>query len=326
MNRTILELLKKNRQGYVSGEVISKSLGVSRTAVWKHIKELKNSGYEIESTSRKGYRLIREPDLFTKDELEIGMKTAYLGKTVLCFETIDSTNRYLKEHAVKLPHGTLIVSEEQQGGRGRLGRGWVSPAKKGIWMSLLLKPDILPKDAPQITQIAAAALVEAIRDLYKLDARVKWPNDIVIGGKKVCGILTEMGAELGRVDHIVLGIGVNANLEVFDESLEQKATSLRIELGKSIDRKKFLFYFLEILEKYLDDYVEKGELKNVLDICRKHSAVLGKRIRITERNQMVEVLAVAIDEDGELVVRFDDGTEKALLSGEVSVRSGNGYI
>jgi BirA family biotin operon repressor/biotin-[acetyl-CoA-carboxylase] ligase len=311
---------------YVSGETISKSLGVSRTAVWKHINELRKCGYEIESSSRKGYRLIEEPDLLTRDELALGMLTRYLGHRIVCFETIGSTNNYIKERADELPDGTLVVSEEQKNGRGRLGREWTSPSGKGIWMSLLLKPEISPIDAPKITQIAAAALIETLKNLYGLDAKVKWPNDIVINGKKVCGILTEMGAELGRVSHIVLGIGINANMDVFGDELADKATSLKIEMGETVDRKKLLLHFLKEFERLLDLFVENGDFEKALNICRKHSAVIGKKVWIKGENSVVEVLATGINDGGELVVQYEDGSVKAIISGEVSIRSKNGYI
>ena len=326
MDRTILEFLKNHRTEYVSGQSMSKHMGVSRTAVWKHINELKKRGYQIESSSRKGYRLIAEPDLLTSDELSLGMPTRYLGQNVICFETIGSTNNYIKDRADQLPEGTLLVSEEQKAGRGRIGREWTSPSGKGIWMSLLLKPEISPQGAPKITQIAAAALVETVKELYGLDVKVKWPNDIVVNGRKVCGILTEMGSELGRVSHIVLGIGINANIESFGGELAEKATSLKIEKGHAIDRKKFLFYFLKELESLLDRFFGEGDFEPALNICRRYSAVIGKRVWINEKNSSVEVLATGINNDGELVVQYEDGSVKAIFSGEVSIRSENGYI
>ena len=326
MDQTILEFLKNHRMNYVSGETISASLGVPRTTVWKHINELRKCGYEIESSSRKGYRLIDEPDLLTRDELVLGITTSYLGNRIVCFENIGSTNNYIKEHADEFADGTLVVSEEQKSGRGRLGREWTSPSGKGIWMSLLLKPEISPQNAPQITQIAAAALVETINDLYGLEAKVKWPNDIVVNGRKVCGILTEMDAELGSVSYIVLGIGINANIDVFDGELADKATSLKIEIGEAVDRKKLLFHFLNCLERLLNPFFEDEDFEKALNICRKHSAVIGKKIWIKEKNISVEVLATGINDSGELVVQYEDGSEKTILSGEVSIRSENGYI
>jgi len=326
MDQIILEFLKSNRMKYVSGETISKSIGVSRTAVWKHINELKKSGYEIESSSKKGYKLVKEADIFTSDELRLGMDTRYLGQNNICLKTIGSTNNYIKERADELPDGTLVISEEQKSGRGRLGREWTSPAGQGIWMSLLLKPKISPQDAPKITQIAAAALVMTIKDLYGLKAKVKWPNDIVINGRKACGILTEMGAELGRVSYIVLGIGINANIDIFVGDLASKATSLKIEIGEAVDRKKLLFHFLKELERFVDVFVEDGKIDEALDICRRNSAVIGKKIWIKEKNSSVEVLATGLNDFGELVVQYEDGSEKTILSGEVSIRSGKAYI
>jgi len=326
MDRAILEFLKNHRMDYVSGEVMSKHIGVSRTAVWKHIKELKKRGYEIESSSRKGYKLLGEPDLLTSDELSLGMPTKHLGHNVICFESIGSTNNYIKEHSDELPKGTLLVSEEQKTGRGRLGREWRSPSGKGIWMSLLLKPEISPQEAPKITQIAAAALIETLKDLYKLDVKVKWPNDIVINGKKVCGILTEMGSELDRVNYIALGIGINANIDAFSGELAEKATSLKIETGHYIDRKKFLFYFLVELELLLDRFFEEGDFESALKICRNHSAVIGRQVWINETDSFVEVLVKGINDGGELVVQYDDGSVKTILSGEISIRAENGYI
>lgn len=326
MDRTILKFLKAHKNTYVSGETISNALGVSRTAVWKHVKALKEAGYEIESSSRKGYRLLNEPDVLTEDELVLGMKTKWLGKTVRCFETIDSTNRYAKDHASELPHGALIVSEEQQSGRGRLGRDWTSTSGEGIWMSILLKPDIEPKDAPQITQVAAAALASTLRRICGLEALIKWPNDIVVGGKKLCGILTEMGAELGRVNHIVLGIGLNVNQSFFEPELSERATSIRLELGEAAARKPLLFALLQELEALLEPYLERKDFRPALDLCRRHSAVLGKRVKVIGRKGSKEVLAIRLNDEGALVVRDEQGDETALVSGEISIRSADGYI
>ena len=239
MKYRILEELKSRDKEYISGEEISRRLGVSRTAVWKYINRLRQEGYNIESQTNSGYKLVQSPDTLSSFEIQPLLKTRFIGREILYFDSIDSTNSYAKKMGEEnIKDGTVIIADEQTSGRGRLGRQWMSPKGKGIWMTILLKPHIAPSEASKITLAAAYALCTAL-DKCGLDVRIKWPNDIVVNGKKLCGILTEMSADMDIIKYIVVGIGLNANLDAhdFDSAIAATATSIKIEAGKSISRK-----------------------------------------------------------------------------------------
>lgn len=324
MKNKILNLLKSNENKFISGEEIIKQLGVSisRAAIWKHINNLKEDGYEIESISRKGYRLISCPDILTYEEISPYLKTNYVGKSILYYESIDSTNIKAKEIANKdAINGTIIISEEQVSGKGRLGRSWVSPKYKGIWMSLILTPDINPINASKITLIGAAAVFKALAAL-KIDCKIKWPNDIIINNKKVCGILTEMSSELNRINYIIMGMGINVNLDKIDfpPDLQNIATSLKIETNTTIQRKILTAEILNNFEYLYEELLNTNTIYNTIDICKKNSYILGKEIYVINRNEMLEAKALDIDESGELLVEFSNGIIKPVISGEVSIR------
>ena len=226
MREKILEVILDNEKEFISGEELSKKLGISRTAIWKHIRILRSQGYNIESVNKKGYRLVDEPtDLLNPQNIYRNLKTKFIGKNVLHFETIDSTNDYAKKIGNELRDGSVIISEEQTKGKGRLGRVWESKAGEGIWMSIILKPNIIPNKAPFITLIAGASIVKAL-NILGVDAKIKWPNDITINNKKLSGILTELSAEIERVNYIVVGIGMNVKDTDFEAELQDKAKSL----------------------------------------------------------------------------------------------------
>lgn len=328
MKDKILRLLKENNDHFLSGQGISDNLGVSRTAIWKYINSLKEEGYVINSSSKKGYQLISCPDLLTADEIGDKLHTKFIGKEIVHFQSIDSTNNKAKELAAKnTSQGTVVIAEEQTLGRGRLGRNWTSPKYKGIWLSIILKPDTNPMKVPKITQIGAAAVIESLKSL-KIDAEVKWPNDIVIKGKKVCGILTEMSGELNRVNYVVMGLGINANLQKndFPENIIDKATSLSIESNSNIDRKTLVSTLLFKFEELYEEFDKEGIIKTSVDICRKNSAIIGKDIKIINREQETFAKALDIDDNGELIVQYKDGSIEKLISGEISIRALNGYI
>lgn len=236
MKEKILRLLREN-DDYISGQVICESLGVSRTAVWKVIKQLKNEGYAIDSVSNKGYKLTESPDVMSEAEISSRLDTEFLGKKLYYFETIDSTNEYLKHlPEEETVHGTVCVGDHQSAGKGRLGRTWISPRGSSIYISYLLKPDIEPAKASMLTIVAALSVAKAINIVTGLDTSIKWPNDIVVNSKKVCGILTEMTADMDRIERVIIGIGINVNMESFDDSIKDMATSLRIESGMVVKR------------------------------------------------------------------------------------------
>jgi BirA family transcriptional regulator, biotin operon repressor / biotin---[acetyl-CoA-carboxylase] ligase len=328
LKKEILKLLKDNAESFVSGQDISEKLGVTRAAIWKYMNQLKEDGYEIESQSKKGYKIISSPDILTYEEIEPYLNTSYIGRNIIHFDSIDSTNTKAKQLADTVEaDGTIVVSEEQTSGRGRLGRSWVSPKHKGVWMSIILKPDLSPMEAVKLTQIAAAAAVEASSELG-IKTYVKWPNDIVMNHKKVCGILTEMSAELTRINYVVVGIGINVNIEDtdFPEDIKEIATSLKIETKTSVNRQELVARILNHFERLYLKFVKENDIKTSLDICRKNSALLGRDIMIIKKDGNVEAKALDIDEEGRLLVQYTDGKQEYVISGEVSIRGKGSYI
>lgn len=325
MKRKILYLLK-NSEDFISGQVISKKCGLSRTSIWKYINSLKEEGYEIEAVSRKGYRLISSPDLLSYDEIDEYREAKFIGDEIIYFNSIDSTNNYAKEIAFEKTEGTVITAEEQTSGKGRLGRDWSSPAKKGIYFSIILKPTLAPSQVAKLTLIGAAAVHLGLKDI-DIDTNIKWPNDIVIDGKKVSGILTEMSCELNIINYIVIGIGINANLDEDDllDELKEKATSLKIATGKSIRRNQLLASVLNHFEKLYDSFMENLDLEETIKICRKNSALIGKEVRIIRDGGTRYGRAIDINNEGELLMQFREGAER-IYSGEVSVRGLDNYI
>lgn len=323
----ILKILKENSKAYISGEAISEKFNVSRSAVWKHINTLKEEGYEIESQPRKGYRLISSPDILTYPEIEGYLKTQFIGRNIHYFQSLSSTNIKAKEIALNEPEGTVIIAEEQTKGKGRLGRDWASPKGKGIWMSIILKPNLEPTEVAKLTLIGAAAIHQGLKDI-SVDSYIKWPNDIIIANKKVCGILTEMSCELNIINYCIMGIGINVNLEVedFPKELENKATSLKILTGKKINRKLLLGNILNHFEKLYIPFREEGDISKSIEISRANSLLIGKDIRIIRGNNEKKGKALDIDNRGQLIVELENGNIEEIFSGEVSIRGINGYI
>lgn len=325
MREKILKVILDNEKEFISGEELSKKLGISRTAIWKHIRILRSQGYNIESVNKKGYRLVDEPtDLLNPQNIYRNLKTKFIGKNVLHFETIDSTNDYAKKIGNELRDGSVIISEEQTKGKGRLGRVWESKAGEGIWMSIILKPNIIPNKAPFITLIAGASIVKAL-NILGVDAKIKWPNDITINNKKLSGILTELSAEIERVNYIVVGIGMNVKDTDFEEELKDKATSLYKE-NYNVSRIDIVKEILCRFEKLYLDYIEKDDKKEVLDICRQYSAIINKEIYVIKNDQKELVDCIGINEEGNLIIKNKDGNLEEIMSGEVSIRGVKGYV
>ncbi|MBK5241813.1 biotin--[acetyl-CoA-carboxylase] ligase [Clostridium sp.] len=327
MKKKILRILKGSGTDFVSGEKISEELGVSRAAIWKYINVIKEDGYEIEAISRKGYRIISSPNILTSEEVESFLRTKCIGKNIIHYESVGSTNSKAKELAEGgQEHGTVIISEEQTLGRGRLGRNWVSPKYKGIWMSIILRPNIITKNISQITLIGAAAVQKAIMKM-EIKTGIKWPNDIIIGSKKVCGILTEMSGEIEHINYLVMGIGINVNLKEQDipKDLKDVATSLLIESGKHIDRKQLLANVLNIFEELYSDFVLNGNIKETIEICRENSILIGSEIKLINSGEVTIAKAINISDSGELVIENNKGNIENIVSGEVSIRGIYGY-
>lgn len=324
MRDKVIKAILDSGKEFVSGEELSKELGISRTAVWKHINALKEEGYSIESVNKKGYRLLDSPnDLLNPQNIYHNLQTDIIGQNIIHFNTLESTNDYLKQVGNDVVEGTVVISEEQTKGKGRLGRIWESKVGDGIWMSIILKPDIMPYKAPFITLIAGASVVKALNNLG-VNAQIKWPNDIIINNKKICGILTELSAEIERINYVVLGIGMNVKNEDFDSELKNKATSLHkegYELHR-VDIVKEIFYQFELLyKKYLDNDKEE-----VLNICRDYSAILNKEIYIIRNDEKELVKCIDVNEEGNLLVKNSSGQVKEIISGEVSIRGVKGYV
>lgn len=328
MKDEILRLLKENTEDFISGQEISEKFGVSRTAIWKCINQLKTEGYEIESVSKKGYRLLDSPDVLTYEEIYEGLNTKFIGRKIIHFDSIDSTNSKAKELASLLDEdGTVVIAEEQTMGKGRLGRNFISPNRKGIWMSIILKPDINPLNVSMVTQIGAAAINKAFREM-KIDTLIKWPNDILLNKKKLCGILTEMSAELTKVNFIVMGIGINVNLdeEDFTEEVKETATSLKIEMGKKISRKEIVTRILNNFEPLYKAFVEKEDIEEAIAICRENSILIDREIKVIKKENSIRAKVIDINNKGELIVKYEDGSVENLISGEISIRGLESYI
>lgn len=325
MKEKILKLLNENGAVYLSGEQVSQILGISRTAVWKHIKALKAAGYEIESISNRGYRLKSASSDLDALALKMIINQTNVVKAGYYFEQIDSTNQEAKRHALSGQRvNQLFVADEQTAGRGRLGRTWASQRKEGLWFSLLLYPEIQPDQASTLTLVAASSMSKAIEKTTGLDVGIKWPNDLILGRKKVCGILTEMSAEINHLHYVIVGIGTNLGQMTFDDALKDKATSIQAE-GKSITAKALLEAFLETFEQDYNRFCQQ-DISGVIEEQKKRSVTIGRRVCITRGNEQLEAEAIDIDNEGKLVVRFDDGSVTALFSGEISVRGINGYV
>lgn len=326
MKEEILRLLR-SADGYISGQELCNRFGVSRTAVWKAINQLKEAGYEIEAQQNKGYKLMAAPDLMTEAEIKSLMHTDWVAKEVLYFDTIDSTNTKAQELAEKgYPSGTLVVADKQESGKGRRGRSWVSPSGTGIFMTLMIKPDINPNNASMLTLVAALAVAKAITSVTGEEAMIKWPNDIVVNGKKVCGILTEMNAQFDYINNIVVGIGINVHNESFPEEISQMASSLMIEAGgKRFHRAQIIAETMLYFEQYYDTFLKTQDLSALV---REYDELLvnrNKSVRVLDPKEPFDGKAMGITPKGELIVDTWE-SRKLVSSGEVSVRGIYGYV
>lgn len=322
MKETILRLLKERSPEYVSGEDICRALNVTRTAVWKHIQALRENGYEIEARSRAGYLLTGVPDRLYPEEIGEGLTTRFLGRNVFYSDKVPTTNNLAKELAGQgAAEGTLVVAEEQTGGKGRLGRHWTSTKYKGIFFSFILYPPLVPSEANVVTLMTAVAMADAVRNETGVMAGIKWPNDLLVDGRKICGILVELGAEMERINYMVVGVGVNVNQEEndFPEEVRLKATSLKAHAGVSFSRARLVKAFLKEFEKWYDISLEKG-FAPVLARWKDLSVSLNCPVRISNPNNSWDGWAEDIDSDGALLLRLPGGELKRVISGEVSLR------
>ena len=316
----ILELLRAG-DGFASGAALSRTLGVSRTAVWKHVKGLRSQGYRIEAVPAKGYRLRGSPDLLTPLDLEAGLDTLRVGSRLVCLKETESTNavafRLAEEGA---PEGTVVFADAQSAGKGRLGRVWLSPPGVNLYCSVVLRPPISPVAACQLTFLSVVAVARAIERCTKLLPQIKWPNDILVSGKKVAGLLNEMNAETEKVNFVVLGIGVNLNMRLsqLGEGVRHPATSLLEEGGAEVDRVAFARTLLAELDQLYDRFLLEGE-GPVRAEWLERSAIRGRQVRVNCGAREFSGAVEGVDSFGALLVRLPDGALETVLSGDVTL-------
>jgi len=306
----------------ISGQQLADEFGLSRTAIWKHIKELESDGFMIETIKKKGYVLSSSPDSIQAAKVEQHLTTKRFGRHIHYVEQCPSTQPIAHQLAqVNALDGTVVLTEEQTAGKGRMARPWTSSRGKGIWMSVIIRPEIPPMKAPQFTLIAAVAVTRAIEDIAEVRAEIKWPNDLLINGKKCTGILTELQADVDRVQAIILGIGVNVNqdLEDFPDEIQPIATSIKMVAGVHIDRAHLVARILHYLEIYTDMYVEHG-FEPLKLLWESYSGTLGRRIKAVMINQQIEGIALGITNDGVLQVQTDDGTIHGIYSADIEIQ------
>ncbi len=325
MKTEILTLLRES-EDYVSGQELCNRFGVSRTAVWKVMKQLKEQGYVIEAVQNKGYKLKENPDVLTLSELKSRIHNKWAGNTVYFYEETGSTNIDAKRLAEEgAPHGTVAVADKQNAGRGRRGRVWQSPAGKDIYFTLLLRPDFIPDKASSLTLVMALSVAQAVEAFCGLTTGIKWPNDIVVNGKKVCGILTEMNVEPGYIQYVVIGAGINVNLAQFPEEITGTATSLFLESGMQWPRAELLQNVLKRFENNYEIFLQTQDLTGIRAEYVKHLVNVDKQVRVLDPAGEFEGIARGIDSSGELLVEKEDGEIARIYAGEVSVRGLFGY-
>jgi BirA family biotin operon repressor/biotin-[acetyl-CoA-carboxylase] ligase len=318
----ILRALRTCGSASISGAELSQKLGITRAAVWARIQELRELGYDIEASPHQGYRLLSAPDVLHADDLGWRLDdNCKIGRDIRVFERTTSTNDVIEKLARDgAKEGAVVFAEAQTAGRGRLGRSWVSPERKGLWFSVLLRPDLSPCAATQLTVASATALRNAIEMQTGLKPEIKWPNDIIISGKKVAGILTELSAELDRIKYILVGIGVDVNLNQndFPTELRTQATSLKIELGKSVNRSELAAIILRELDQEYSRILA-GEFNAVADQWEKHCSTLGQRLVIEVGQRRLSGRAESLGEDGALLLRTDHGHLERIVGGDVRI-------
>ena len=326
-NKTKILKILRNTDGYLSGQELCEQLGISRTAVWKYMKQLKEEGYEIQSVQNKGYCLMEVPDVLGESEIKSRMETQWVGQRVYFYEEIDSTNTQAKRLAEEdAPSGTLVVSDCQVKGKGRRGRVWTSPKGEAIYMTILLRPQIRPDRASMVTLVMGLSVVQAIRNVLGLETSIKWPNDVVLNRKKLVGTLTEMSAQMDYIEYLVIGTGINANMTAFSEELKDKATSLRMEMGRPVNRAALIAESMKCFEINYEIFEKTQDLSGLIEDYQAVLANLNQPVRVLEPGHEYSGIARGINEKGELLVEREDGTVTAVYSGEVSVRGLYSYV
>ncbi|MGE7933344.1 biotin--[acetyl-CoA-carboxylase] ligase [Viridibacillus arvi] len=319
-NEIIKRLVEANGEP-ISGQQLADEFGISRTAIWKHMKQLQEKGYAFETVKKRGYVLTATPDTVDDANISMALETENFGSRIIYEQSMTSTQAIAHNKAQEgAAEGTVVICEEQTAGRGRMMREWKSMKGKGIWMSVILRPEIAPYEAPQFTLVAAVALTKAIADITGVQPEIKWPNDLLIEGKKCTGILTELQADPDRVNAIIMGMGINVNHQPndFEEEIKDIATSLKIASGKHIDRATLVAKILYYLEIYSAQYVKEG-FEPIKSQWESYSCTIGNRIRATTLQEVFIGKAIGITNDGVLQLQLDDGTIKGIYSADISL-------
>jgi BirA family biotin operon repressor/biotin-[acetyl-CoA-carboxylase] ligase len=317
----LLKILRQRKSTFFSGERIAQKLGITRAAVWKIIRELNENGYQIEGIKKRGYRLLSAPDVLFSYEIQSYLQTQYLGQKIHFFEVCDSTNKIAKKLAANgEPEGSVVVAEKQTGGRGRLNREWFSPPG-GLWFSLILRPRVSPGEV-FIFNLAAAVSIVAILKKLSLEGEIKWPNDINIEGKKVAGILLEVATQPDIVEYLVIGIGINVNINqsLFPAEIQAQAISLAQVLGTELNRASVLANLLFELEATYKA-IKEGEKERIIRDWKRSCTTLGRWVKLKTIGKTVVGYAEDIDANGSLVVRLTDGLRASYRSGDVTLLS-----
>ena len=322
----VLRLLRESRE-FISGQELCEKFSVSRTAVWKIIKQLKEEGYEIEAVQNKGYRLLKMPDILSQSEIESRLEGEWISNRVYFAEEVDSTNIWGKRLAeVGAPHGTLVVADEQTQGRGRRGRSWESPRGTTVSMTLILRPDLEPVRASMLTIVMGLSVAQGLQELLDVPVQIKWPNDAVLNGHKLCGILTEMSAQIDYINYVVVGTGINVNQTEVPEDLKEIATSLRMETGHPVNRAEVICAVMKAFARNYQVFMETGDLSGLQDAYNEILANKDRQVRVLDPKAPFEGVALGINERGELLVKQENGTVSEVYAGEVSVRGLYSYV
>ena len=314
MEEKILKVLKENSDSYVSGEELSRKLKVTRASIWKHMENLRHIGYDIEAQPHLGYKLTGIPDKLLSHEIMWGLKTKVIGKKIYSYASIDSTNNIAYKMAEEgADEGSVIVAEEQKKGKGRIGRSWSSP-KGEIYFSLILRPGMVPTEVSKLTLVAAVSVAQAIRELTGISALIKWPNDILVNNKKLCGILTELKAEQDQTSFVILGVGINVNTK--PSLLPKHATSITKELGRDFPKVDLMRKLLKNIETHYILF-KNNKFKDIIGEWKDLSAILGSRVKVMDKAHNIEGMAIDVDEGGALIVRLDNGLNERILAGDI---------
>ena len=313
----VLPLLSE--ENFISGEKLSSELSLSRVAVWKQIQKLKQLGYHISTDARKGYCIISRPDVLLPFEIQRNLDTQYIGKQIFYYPQVTSTNSLakdlIKDKQNNFQEGAVLIAEVQTAGRGRLGRSWHSPSG-GIWFTIILFPDLEPAYLAKITLMIAVVLVQTLKSLYDISVKIKWPNDLVVGDRKISGILTEMSAESDRINYVLVGIGINANLRsnTFLDEIRQQVTSLQEIIGKPISKVILMQKILENFEKYYQLFLKK-QFESILAEWKENTETLGEKVTMDYRGAIISGEAIDITSEGALLIEKKNGEKVQVLSG-----------